>query len=172
MNTSDKFDDGYRSSINMPIIDQNLTLIFFNYWNHVFKIVLYNLKKLGRHMWRVLVNFNKCVFDDFLKFRLNECGPVMTATFPIINWWSFVPIFLDRIITKIKKTFLVGWGWGRGGESAGPLVGGTHLICIYTTSITYFSVWTFQWFILKLRSPIWAKWHLHTETTQPTHLVL
>ena len=28
MNVSDKFDDGYRSLINMPIIDQKLTLTF------------------------------------------------------------------------------------------------------------------------------------------------
>ena len=59
----------------------------------------------------------------------------MTASCPIIDWWGFVSIFLDRIITKLK-TFLAGWGgdrgwsvsWTVGGGHSPHLAGISHLI--------------------------------------------
>ena len=47
VNISDKFDDGYRSSLNMHIIDQKVTLTYFEFLKPFFKVEPSNLVQLG-----------------------------------------------------------------------------------------------------------------------------
>ena len=118
-NILDKYDDGYRSSLNMRILDKFDFVKSFLIWTWAFSYVT-------RHKWRIMRNSNICNFDDFFQILPEWIyGPVMIGVCLDINCWSFVPILLivDRDITKIikiKKHFLV-WGWGGAGVRHGLL---------------------------------------------------
>ena len=47
VNISDKFDDGYRGSLNMRIIDRNVTYTFLAFLKSFLKLEPWNLIQLG-----------------------------------------------------------------------------------------------------------------------------
>ena len=120
VNISDKFEDGYRSSLNMRIFNQTVTLNYFLFSDFTFDTTgpftwLLDLSDgfYGMPIFVFLTNFK-----IFVLMNIRACNDRVH-----INWWSFVPIFwnLTNTLLRWRRPFFWAWsigkmvsGWGLG----------------------------------------------------------